>query len=81
MRAGHLAAVAVFGSIAVCGCLTACAPEETAAEAAPVATMTGPSAANDSRELPTPASVQSYRSGADAIAALIRAEYTFPAAR
>jgi hypothetical protein len=73
MRAGRLAALAVCVAL-VGGCLAACAPEETAAEATAVATMTGPSAANDSRVLPAPASVQSYRSGADAIAASIRAE-------
>jgi hypothetical protein len=73
VRVGRLAALAVCMAL-VGGSLAACAPETTVAEATAVGTMKGRSAANDSRVLPAPASVQSYRSGADTIAALIRAE-------
>jgi hypothetical protein len=74
MKTGWLAALAFCCSIVLGGFVAACAPEENAAEATPVETMTGLSAANDNRPLPTPASVQSYRAGEDAIAALIPAE-------
>lgn len=74
MRAGRLAALAVCGSIALAGCLTACAPEETVAEAKPGETMRGPLVSNESGATPAPANVPTYPAGEDAIAALIPAE-------